>query len=238
MLGTAFVIAPPIDLPHTTVMLTAKHTFLPWMFVDQTEKVKIPEEYRKIRYVVGKVYDPLTLGTKELVSEEVRVVSTHPTLDAALLVVRSSRVLNFNSADRLQLNYGTVEARSAEIVGFRGEGVLGEMDTLNSRLLEKLPAEERNRLLKLMENVEGRQVETRANVEIITSDGMCKGMSTKDRCFHGMSGAPLVTSGRCVGILYGKHPEAQENYGFVPLKPLEGWIAENALRLSNQTVST
>ncbi|EPY34440.1 hypothetical protein STCU_01583 [Strigomonas culicis] len=213
MLGTAFAIEPPVSVPNVTLLLTAKHTFLPWLYVDAADKVKIPEEFRKSRYVIGKLYDPRTLGTTPLVSEEVGIASIHPTLDAALLVAQQRGEEKIAFTKRLTLNYEVGPTTTAEIVGFRGEGQLGELDTLDSNLLEKLPVEERNKLLKLMENVEGRHVETRTSVEIVTPEGMCRGLTAKDRCFHGMSGAPLISEDRCVGLLYGKHPQYRENYG-------------------------
>ncbi|CCW65042.1 unnamed protein product [Phytomonas sp. EM1] len=251
MMGTAFKIARPTDSApeastvHTgrTFFLTAKHTFIPWCCSEAASSLKIPEEYRKSRYVIGRLYAPLNDTHQRANAScfaEISLISSHPTLDVALLATKTfhDQSIEQTIAQTLPLSLCTdkeMPAQGAQCVinGFRGEGKLGELDTFDAGLLQKLSPKERETLLKELESVEGKQVAASTFVEVLDPLGMGHGIGDYNQCFHGMSGSPLLTlvgnKPLCCGVLYGKHPDYPENIGFIPSNAILPWI-HNAIR--------
>ena len=91
-LGTAFLVEPPTpQLDERTrgmALLTAAHTVLPWAYLDAkaSRELKLPEEFRKSRYVVGRVYLPDAEGNAQRGAwYPVKLSALHPTLDVGLL---------------------------------------------------------------------------------------------------------------------------------------------------------
>lgn len=272
MMGTAFPIqTSAADAAAATVappqlLLTAKHTFAPWDYAKDASQLKIPEDYRKLRFVVGKMYRTDEDG-RSMASEKVnlRLVSQHPNLDVAVLAVDAKK-----DPDTQGSGGGTARAGSASsagsststtvapvanlfdsplalcstrypaasegrIIGYRGRGRLGELDTLDPSLLQRLPAEEREALLKNLQDIEGKQLQASTTVTILDEKGMCKGTGDMAACYHGMSGGPLLTaSGCCAGILYGHHPDAPGCLGYTPCADFADWLAGVVQRVAQR----
>lgn len=244
MMGTAFVFHSDIGSVtpdaasqsfHTSsagriFLLTAKHTFAPWDFTKDAKQLKIPEEYRKVRYVVGQLYLPDEEGRAVRSSAmPLRVVSQHPSLDVALLSLNTSTP-SFSSIAApvgLKTDAAVGAGSSALVEGYRGDGVLGEMDTMDACLLEKLSPPEREALLRELQDVEGKQVRASAKVVVLDARGMCQVVDQQTRCYHGMSGGPLLTGdGRCVGVLYGEHPDFPKYIGYTPTPDFVPWLVD------------
>lgn len=264
MMGTAFHIQPPSfdDLPATTTtaaleviqsrhwFLTAKHTFAPWDHTADAEKMKIPTDFRKQRYVVCRLY--MHNNTHRAIRDQhfqASLVASHPTLDVALLSIPRSTIpiaatssttasatpaagagqpgptSSLSLTSPLALSDAAMERGSAgTFYGFRGEGMLGELNTFDSELLKKLTPQENEKLLNELKDVEGKQVSTRCDVTIESSDGAASCVGD-GRCFHGMSGCPLICGEKCGGILYGKHPDyPKECIGYVPSEKFFAWV--------------
>lgn len=266
MMGTAFRVCPQqftggadLATPPRPLFLTAKHTFAPWDFTKSSDELKIPVDYRKARYVIGRMYsvrdDAGEEGGVSAVAtewEELSLISAHPSLDVALLSLRrwprpasSPAAGQFAASVPLPLLPPTKTLKKgapAVIEGFRGAGRLGELDTFDPALLQQLPPAERESLIKELQNVEGRQVAAATNVEVLDPLGMCRGVGeVNNKCFHGMSGGPVVVAGPgeglaagprfCAGILYGKHPDHPLNIGYTPSDAFAEWLAETVSRL-------
>lgn len=257
MMGTAFRIAPlnhgaaspksGESLPSTAspvLFLTAKHTFMPWNFATDASQMKIPEEFRKARFVISKLYLPtndVVPRAQASAAIDASVVAVHPSLDVAVLAVRASACSSSGWAalqtatpvDLAPVGYA-VKGMKGTIAGFRGEGPLGELDTLDSSLLDTLPPIERDALLRSLQCVEGKQVYARTNVEVLDSRGMCHGVGDHAVCYHGMSGSPLLVDGAekaaqeevCAGVLYGKHPDFPANIGYTPVEAFAPWLQD------------
>nr|CCC89572.1 unnamed protein product [Trypanosoma congolense IL3000] len=106
MMGTAFLVRVPggvhlggptfndsayagnLNCGTRRVLLTAKHTFVPWKYTDP-QKLKIPEEFRKTRFVIGRLYLPddegRAVGSRTV---DLQLMALHPSLDIALVAVR------------------------------------------------------------------------------------------------------------------------------------------------------
>lgn len=249
MIGTAFPFqaqldGQPLAAGAPQLLLTAKHTFAPWDYAKDASQLKIPQDYRKLRYVVGRMYRPSSEG-QAVAADRVglRLLSQHPTLDVAVLAVEGAgREATPTSAPPvvfdapLTLSTSRLPAASPGLIlGYRGVGRLGEMDTLDASLLQRLPPAERDALLKELQDVEGKQVRAQTTVSILDEKGMCKGVGDQDRCFHGMSGGPLLTaSGACAGVLYGHHPDAPGCLGYTPCAEFADWLAGVVQRVSHQ----
>ncbi|CCW72251.1 unnamed protein product [Phytomonas sp. Hart1] len=249
MMGTAFKIEKTTtSLTATsaerTFFLTAKHTFIPWSCSKAAASLKIPEAYRKSRYVVGRLYaaldDTIPQHADAPCFAEISLISSHPTLDVALLATQtfSSQLMERTIAQAPPLSLCPHEAMPGKgarcvINGFRGEGRLGELDTFDPDLLQKMAPKEREALLKELESVEGKQVAASTFVEVLDPLGMCHGVGDKNQCFHGMSGSPLLTfvdrQIMCFGVLYGKHPDFPHNIGFTPSSAILPWV-QDAIR--------
>lgn len=249
--------------PARPLFLTAKHTFTPWDFTKNSSDIKIPEDYRKARYTVGRIYTYAEDSGDAAAApfEELSLVSLHPTCDVALLSLRywppvSSTANRFVSASALPLlPAGRVlrEGTAATVEGFRGTGRLGELDTFDPSLLQTLTPAEREVLLKELKSVEGRQTRVVTDVAIVDPIGKCCGVGEAHRaCYHGMSGGPVVVRVAsetasweeeprlfCAGILYGRHADHPESIGYTPTVAFATWLLEAAERFERASaVST
>lgn len=240
MMGTAFRFQTPAmaraAAPPPTLLLTAKHTFAPWDFAKDASQLKIPKEFQKLRFVIGRLYSTDDAGNAVGASAVgLRLLAQHPNLDVALLAVEAqtpSRATAGPSAaqlfadEPLRLCAAPYAAGSDGIfVGFRGLGRLGELDTLDPSLLQRLPPHERDALLKELQSVEGKQTRATTSVAVLDAKGLCRGVGDLATCYHGMSGCPLLTtSGECAGVLYGHHPDAPGCVGYTPCPDFSQWL--------------
>lgn len=260
MMGTAF----PFQLPCSggatdavpQLLLTAKHTFAPWDYAKDASQLKIPEDYRKLRFVVGRMYRPNEEG-QSVAAQAVglRLLSQHPTLDVAVLAVDTvgdaaggspttassaasspaSSAVVFESALPLCTTTRYPAASHGCLLGYRGVGRLGELDTLDASLLQRLPPSEREALLKDLQDIEGKQIRAETTVSVLDEKGMCKGTGDQEKCFHGMSGGPLITtSGVCAGVLYGQHPDATGCLGYTPCLDFADWLSGVVHRIAQR----
>lgn len=241
------------------LFLTAKHTFAPWDFTKDSNDLKIPHEFRKARFVIGKMYayDETTGDATATACEEMSLVSMHPTLDVALLSLRrwppaSPAAELFASAPALPLlpvKHALQKGSAAVIEGFRGAGQLGELDTFDPSLLKKLPPEAQEALMKQLQDVEGRQTRAITDVAILDPLGMCHGVGdAHPTCYHGMSGGPVTVSPveaagenqppYCAGVLYGKHPDYPQNIGYTPVCALSSWLQDTVTRFQKAAVTS
>nr|CCC89573.1 unnamed protein product [Trypanosoma congolense IL3000] len=123
------------------------------------------------------------------------------------------------------------EGSLCRIFGYRGTGLLGELDTFDPDLLQRVSSETREQLLESMNCVEGKQEGASTQVEVLSSEGMCRMVT--GRCFHGMSGAPLLVDEKtCGGVLYGKHPSGENAIGYVPVRSFVDFVLESLRRES------
>ncbi|RNF12721.1 putative serine protease PepD [Trypanosoma conorhini] len=244
MMGTAFL----LQAAHGTAasgrqfLLSAKHTFAPWQFIADPTRLKIPEEYRKTRFVVVRLYLPDDAGRAIAGSKvDLRLVALHPSLDVALLALNFAAAASSGKSEpnahaeevrRLAETVGGGLALSAAdpavgdsclVSGYRGVGSLGLLDTADPDLLRRLSAAQRDELLAKLKCVEGEQVAVTSRVEVLHASGMCR--ATQGRCYHGMSGAPVLVNGyTCGGVLYGKHTEHAGYLGYTPARSLDAWV--------------
>lgn len=309
MMGTAFLITPPPPpgmthpatssssnkcdtgsaspaesvlqkVPTRHFLLTAKHTFAPWDHTKDAASMKIPEEFRKQRYVIARLYNTDAPHERALRNSYVHatLVASHPTLDVSLLSVSrtasfaspapvgvgtaakpaASASLSENSSPTttslesspgpiacgdvfkhaLTLSPDASKRRTAEstasFFGFRGEGRLGQLDTFDASLLQKLPPKERDALLQDLKDVEGKQVASRCDVQILSHLGAATAAKPGEECYHGMSGCPLIVhENECGGILYGKHPDHPQHIGYIPTEDFYGWVQKVITNLSS-----
>ncbi|KPA84435.1 hypothetical protein ABB37_02407 [Leptomonas pyrrhocoris] len=256
MMGTAF----PFETPSSgssspQLLLTAKHTFAPWDYAKDASQMKIPADYRKLRFVVGCIYRPNEEG-QSVASEKVglRLVSQHPQLDVAVVAVDDkgdvktpsvttaatatmasspSRAVFSSPLPLCTTRYPA--AADGLLLGYRGMERLGELDTLDPSLLQRLSPGERDALLVDLQDIEGKQIRASTTVSILDERGMCKGTGDRATCFHGMSGGPLLTtSGTCAGVLYGHHPDAPGCLGYTPCADFAEWLAGVVQRVSQR----
>lgn len=272
--------------------LTTKHTFVPWDHAKDPSAIKIPDDFRKQRYVIGRIYQPFlkphpkgeTAAKNELNHQwknstsfsfsdgensssaccvrasreaylEVSLVATHPHLDVALLSLPLSSTFSptstFSEADEEMPSFGfpvaleekadtAIEASALTdnggryfFVGYRGEGRLGELDTFDSSLLKNLPAAEKMSLLSDLKDVVGKQVASYCGVNIVNPLGAATAING-GRCYHGMSGSPLMDrkKNQCIGILYGKHAEYPQQIGYLPVQDFYPWVQKVINHLS------
>ncbi|KAH9588876.1 hypothetical protein LSM04_002840 [Trypanosoma melophagium] len=251
MMGTAFLFRTAHTIGgNRRFLLSAKHTFAPWEYLGSPDKLKIPEAYRKTRFVIGRLYLTDSKGKAMATSAaELQLVALHPTLDVALLALRasSSSLPQSPSAGELQESESTnihlaVERRAAltgggltlsssdpqkgdvcVVRGYGGAGPLGLLDTTDPELLQRLPAAQRDDLLAALKCVEGQQVAATVKVEVLHASGICR--ATHGCCYHGMSGGPLlVNEETCGGILYGRHAEHTAHLGYTPVYSFSEWL--------------
>ncbi|PWV18918.1 hypothetical protein C3747_12g235 [Trypanosoma cruzi] len=244
MMGTACLLQTAHDTAALgrLFLLSAKHTFAPWHFIADPARLKIPETYRKTRFVVVHLYLPDSEGRAIATSfVELRLVALHPSADVALLALKPPAA---SPSGKIEPNAHVEEFRrlaetagggltlsavdpavgdSCLVSGYRGVGSLGLLDTADPDLLQRLSAAQREELLAKLKCVEGQQTATTAKVEVLHTSGMCR--ATEGRCYHGMSGAPvLVNEHKCGGILYGKHTEQTEYLGYTPARSFDEWV--------------
>ncbi|ESL10795.1 hypothetical protein TRSC58_01465 [Trypanosoma rangeli SC58] len=244
MMGTAFLLktAHGAAASGKQFFLSAKHTFAPWQFIADPTRLKIPEAYRKTRFVVVRLYLPDGDGRAITGSKvDLHLVSLHPSLDVALLVLKSPAATFLEKSEpnaharevqRLAEAVGGGLALSATdpevgdsclVSGYRGVGSLGLLDTADPDLLQRLSVVQRDELLATLKCVEGQQETATSRVKVLHAGGMC--CATQGRCYHGMSGAPLLVNNHtCGGILYGKHTEHPEYVGYTPARSFDAWV--------------
>ncbi|KAG5494512.1 hypothetical protein GH5_02535 [Leishmania sp. Ghana 2012 LV757] len=241
--GQAAALLPPL-------LLTAKHSFAPWDYTKDASQLKIPKEYRKLRFVISRMYRADADGRAVAASAaSVRLLSQHPSRDVALLSAdavpwKSPQCAHADSPphtlgwvrEPLSLCRELYPAGSdGLLMGFRGVGQLGELDTLDPSVLQRLPPHERDALLKNLQDVEGKQMRTTTTVSVLDARGMCKGVGDLATCYHGMSGGPLITTtGQCAGVLYGHHPDAPGCIGYTPCADFADWLEEAVQRYSKR----
>ncbi|CAJ1035696.1 hypothetical protein Q4I30_007215 [Leishmania utingensis] len=255
MMGTAFRFRTPRMIEAASgkpaaspsvLLLTAKHSFAPWNYTKDASQLKIPQEYQKARFVICRMYrtdeDGRAVATDAV---SLRLLAQHPSLDVALLAVDAAswkaphrataeaptHTLDLAPESLLLCKELYPAASDGLLIGFRGVGRLGELDTLDPSVLQRLPPHERDALLKEMQDVEGKQIRATATVSVLDAQGMCKGVGDLATCYHGMSGSPLVTTaGQCAGVLYGHHPDAPGCIGYTPCADFADWL-ENEVQL-------
>lgn len=258
MMGTAFtfqtheMVEAACGQPaaQSSLLLTAKHSFSPWGYTKDASQLKIPKEYQKLRFVIGRAYRTDADG-RAVATDAVglRLLAQHPIHDVALLGVDapSWKLLQCATDDSparpLDLAHAALPlckepypaASDGLLIGFRGVGRLGELDTLDPSVLQRLPPHERDALLKDLQDVEGKQRRATTTVSILDARGMCKGVGDLATCYHGMSGGPLVTTtGQCAGVLYGHHPDAPGCIGYTPCADFAGWLEEEVQRYTKR----
>ncbi|AYU82315.1 hypothetical protein, conserved [Leishmania donovani] len=254
MMGTAFTFRTHEMVEATygqpaapsSLLLTAKHSFSPWDYTKDASQLKIPKEYQKPRFVIGRVYRTDADG-RAVAADAVglRLLAHHPIHDVALLAVDAASLkllqcATYDSpAHALDLAHEALPlckepypaASDGLLIGFRGAGRLGELDTLDPSVLQRLPPHEREALIKDLQDVEGKQRRATTTVSVLDARGMCKGVGDLATCYHGMSGGPLVTTnGQCAGVLYGHHPDAPGCIGYTPCADFAGWLEEEVQR--------
>eukprot|EP00796_Vickermania_ingenoplastis_P010652 gene10652-7399_t len=226
--------------PSRLFFLTTKHTFAPWDHVKDPAEMKVPVEFRKQRYVVSRMYD-VDEDTHRACRERyvmATLLASHPTLDIAVLsVLRDAPYSGASSGDVVTANSRMAGSsmrlmpdappadHSASFLGFRAEGRLGQLDTLDPSLLQTLPPQEREKLLKDLQDVEGRQIWTECRISVLSHLGAAA-CQEGGECYHGMSGSPLVVNGMCGGILYGKHPDYPHHMGYTPICEVYSWLQQ------------
>lgn len=188
MLGSAFVIdkeAIGLDAAfsakHDVLMLTAAHTLAPW----RCYKCSIPDEWRKGRYVTGKVLQYDAFGAADISrTVDFGVLAVHPTVDVALVKVFDGAKFRaycrqgpkdapaeetvgdndtWGTFDLVSPAFGTEPSTSAassievSCVGFRGRGDLGETQQLTQEEMNTMPAPERQRRIDEHKTAPGKQ---------------------------------------------------------------------------------
>jgi hypothetical protein len=235
--------------------LTSAHTFLPWAHMKSAAELKIPLEFRKPRFVIGRVFLPMghldgSRAVERRLWYSAALSAVHPSLDVALLSATaaappaSGAALLPSSAQTLELaarhfdwwqEYSLdasdpAEGAAVETLGFRGLGVLGEIDTLDATLLQTLSKPQQDALVQELREVEGKQQLTVAS-GAVARRGVA--VITAGRCWNGMSGAPFVINGRTAsacGVLYGNCAEVdslhgnEQCIGFIPSSAVVSWI--------------
>ncbi|KAG5469597.1 hypothetical protein LSCM1_02828 [Leishmania martiniquensis] len=259
MMGTAFTFRIPgmaepargqPEAMMPPLLLAAKHSFAPWDYTKDASQLKIPDEYRKLRFVVSRMYRT-DAGGRAVAADaaSLRLLSQHPSQDVALLVADGVRWTAPHCANTESptctsaWSYGPLPLRQEPypatsdglLIGFRGLGTLGELDTLDPSVLQRLPSQERDALLRNLQDVEGKQMRTTTTVSVLDARGMCKGVGDLATCYHGMSGGPLITTaGECAGVLYGHHPDAPGCIGYTPCAYFSGWLEEEIQRYTKR----
>lgn len=306
-MGTAFLITPPPPpglttdygsggsvpsnsstteavlqkVPTRYFFLTAKHTFAPWDHTKDAASMKIPEEFRKQRYVIARLYNTDPQHQRALRDSYVHatLVASHPTLDVSLLSVsrqasfacspasssvggvpqQKTETASTNTTSKTpgssdtgfsgpvscadvfrealtlspHISQQRAEGNTATFFGFRGEGRLGQLDTFDASLLQKLPPQERDALLQDLKDVEGKQVSSQCTVQILSHLGAAAAAKPGEECYHGMSGCPLICpQNECGGILYGKHPDYPQHIGYIPTEDFYAWVQKVITNLS------
>jgi hypothetical protein len=188
MLGSTFVLDksalklnPAFAAKHEVLMLTAAHTLAPW----RCFKVNIPDEWRKARFVTGKVMQYDCLGTADVSRMcELGVVAVHPTVDVALVKVLDAKTFTKHCADgpkdaekdpgdaddvnnvlgAFRLTSPTFASDApddafveASCLGFRGRGKLGDTEALGEEQQKKMTTAERQALVDEHRKAVGKQ---------------------------------------------------------------------------------
>lgn len=271
MMGSAFLFEPPppaataapdegvLTKSHQRCLfLTAKHTLAPWDHSKDASVMKIPEAFRKQRYVLPRLYRTTANHQKPIPEEYVdsSIVALHPHLDVAVLSVSLSSSFAagkpdgpkveenckctltpcrdiFTSKLLLSAQEATPEVEGCTFFGFRGEGLLGKMDTFDASILQKLPPREREALLLELKEVEGKQAAAECPVTIVSARGAAQQTEPSSECYHGMSGGPLMRGNTCYGVLYGKHPDCPRHLGYTPTSDFYAWLQKVVNHLSS-----
>uniref|UniRef100_A0A6U4UBD8 Peptidase S1 domain-containing protein n=1 Tax=Neobodo designis TaxID=312471 RepID=A0A6U4UBD8_NEODS len=186
MLGSAFAIDkgslnlnPAFAAKHDVLLLTAAHSFSPW----RCFKLNIPEDWRKARYVTGKVMQYDAHGSADVTRTcELGVVAVHPTVDVALVKVMKPDEFRKQCAagpkdappaeegEAADVNdvFGTFRLTTPDfatddalvtssIMGFRGRGSLGNTEWPSEEAVKAMPAEQRKALMEEQRNAVGKQ---------------------------------------------------------------------------------
>lgn len=239
MMGSCFMVAPPTErirqrAPIT--FLTSAHTFLPWHFVKDPKELKIPDEFRRPRYVVARLFMfdehgavlsgqwfPLTFSAVNKDRDMALLTMAPRDYDAFVTAAKSRGLLKEFALMKEPLFDGSVT-----ITGYRAQGMLGTLDTLDPGAMKGFSKEQQEALLKEMEHPEGKQEATTCGMK--TTDVRGIGVLTHGRAYNGMSGAPVLPTadgGRgadCCGILAG-HAEGRPrgHISFVPSDDVLQW---------------
>lgn len=255
MMGSCFLLNTQKLSKHPTsiwpkkapfVFLSSAHTFLPWKWMSDSSQLKIPEDFRKARFVVAQLFMFNSHGSSVAAHKFSLSVSLfHPELDVCVCTMNGAESDAFRTiicergAERYyDLNRDELSSSSiATATGFRGNGLLGELDSMDSSLLQKLSTSEREHLIKEMQSVEGKQSGCTAGLRVVR-----RGVAavTHNRCFNGMSGAPISVCGDCIpstncdGVLYGRAhyrspPESvpyeeKDFIGYIPSTSILQWL--------------
>ena len=243
MLGTCILWAPPnvrrSDRSRGLSFLTCAHTFLPWNFVkvEKPEDVTIPVEFRKQRFVIGKLFLFNEYGqAQKQHAFSLQLVAVNEELDVALLTMPLTEADAFRGAARSRqldkfhtLHDGDVPVGSSlSLVGFRGVGRLGEVESTDLRAIKAMTAIEREELTLLFANAEGRQ-------EASTAGAVClrRGvglLQNSMRAYQGQSGSPLCDgSGGLRGMLYGRPRGADEVVAEYHLERVIGYVPSTSI---------
>jgi hypothetical protein len=186
MLGSAFAIDksalnldPGFAAKHDVLMLTAAHTLAPW----RCFKVNIPDDWRKARYVTGKVMQYDAHGSGDITRmSELGVVAVHPTVDVALVKVMKPQAFRQHCAagpkdapppedgEAADVNnvFGTFKLGTPDfesdaavvtssVMGFRGRGRLGNTEQLSEEEVKKMTPQERQKMMEDQRNAVGKQ---------------------------------------------------------------------------------
>ncbi len=244
MLGTCFLITPPTERLRNKaplIFLTSAHTFLPWQFMPEKDsaELKIPVEFRKPRFTVGRVFLADELGSACPGQRfPISLMAVHPTLDVALLTMSSvdgdafaTQASTRGLLERFELceEDPPVGAQLC-VTGYRGRGLLGEVDSTTHSSVSGMTKEQQEVLMREMASVEGKQDATSSGL-VVAARGV--GVYTHALCYSGMSGSPVLpTTGRdrrCVGVLYGKAPQRDQSgvaiagVGYIPSSAVLEW---------------
>lgn len=189
MLGSAFAIDtsnlrldPGFAAKHDNLMITAAHTFAPW----RSFKVNIPDEWRKGRYVTGKLLQYDAHGAADNTKmHDLGLIAVHPTVDVALVKVmksspffaqcRAGPTMAPPPEDNEDADVNDMFARfklvtpefasdadaaasvPATVLGFRGRGDLGSTEQMSEEEGKKMSAADRQAKIDNHKNAVGRQ---------------------------------------------------------------------------------
>lgn len=240
MTGTAFIVKPVTERMANKAplsFLTACHTFAPWKFVKPgpaADSIKIPPEYRRERYVHGRVFLFDENGSSVAGrSVPVNLSAVHPSHDIALLTLPPAecdvflRWIKERGIDRRFELADAAPGETVTVTGFRGRGVLGDVTLSKLEEYKSWPKEKVEAMMKEMQVIEGKQDAFTYAVKIDSPNG---GESMHGRGFSGMSGAPLLNKrDQCTGMLLGvgnsvdTDPNEMNRTQFVPASTIREW---------------
>lgn len=248
MMGSCFAIDPdkfagPRSKQFSHCFLTAAHTMGPWRIHPQ---ITIPEEYRRHRFVQGKVmmYDEFgNIDTAKTV--EVSLSAVHPTLDVALLTIpnadeaqRFDKLAKANELNQFKSLGTSARGDVLYLNGFRGRGSFGQVTGEEDiERMKRLTEAERAKVEREMSRAVGQQDPVSTTLVALNDH---QGVVTHGKVGAGMSGAPCLLRSDvsvAVGILcsavplkelpVGDKPDPTKQYiSFVPMAPIAQWLDE------------